>query len=116
MGEFEIFPASRSSLNDLQEFDRIWLIYFFDRSSPAKMRIVPYRDVVERGLFATRAPNRPNPVGITAVKVENIDETSGIITVMEVDMLDESPLIDIKPKSNEGKKIQKFRLMKPRLH
>lgn len=97
VGHVEIFPEFRAGLKDLQGFDRIWLIYCFDRASPAKLTVVPYRDIVERGLFATRAPSRPNPIGLSVVRLQNVNEASGIITVMDVDMLDGTPLLDIKP-------------------
>ena len=82
-------------LADLAGFDRIWLVYFFHRASAARMRVVPYRDTVERGLFATRVPARPNPVGLSCVRLLNIE--GGILRLGEVDILDDTPLLDIKP-------------------
>jgi tRNA-Thr(GGU) m(6)t(6)A37 methyltransferase TsaA len=96
-GQVEIFPEFRSGLQDLQGFDRIWLIYHLHRTAPAKLSIIPYKDVVVRGLFATRAPSRPNPIGLSAVRLLSLNETSGILHVLDVDMLDGTPLLDIKP-------------------
>lgn len=97
VGRVEIFLDFRAGLKDLGGFDRIWLIYYFDRASPAKLTVVPYRDVVGRGLFATRAPSRPNPIGLSAARLKSINEASGIITILDVDILDGTPLLDIKP-------------------
>ena len=73
----------------LADFDRIWLIYFFHRAAVAKMSIVPYRDTVEHGLFATRAPARPNALGISCVRLLNIEGC--ILRLAEVDVLDGTP-------------------------
>lgn len=96
-GEVEVFPEFRLGLKDLEGFDRIWLIYHLHRAAPAKLSIIPYRDVVDRGLFATRAPSRPNPIGLSAVRLLSINEASGILNVLDMDMLDGTPLLDIKP-------------------
>lgn len=84
-----------AGLADLAEFDRVWLIYYFHRAAPAKMRVIPYRDTVERGLFATRAPARPNPIGLSCVRLLNIE--GNILRLGEVDILDGTPLLDLKP-------------------
>jgi len=96
-GEIEIFPKFRAALKDLRGFERIWLIYWFDRAQPFSARVIPYRDVVERGLFATRAPSRPNPIGLSAVRLRSVNAGTGKLTVLDVDMLDGTPLLDIKP-------------------
>ena len=59
------------------------------------MRVIPYRDPVERGLFATRAPARPNPIGLSCVRLESVAD--GVLKVAEIDILDGTPLLDIKP-------------------
>lgn len=82
-------------LADLAGFDRIWLIYWFHRASAAKLKVVPYRDTVERGLFATRVPARPNPIGMSCVRL--LDIGGNILRLSEVDILDDTPLLDIKP-------------------
>ena len=82
-------------LKDLEGFDRIWLVFWCHRASHAKMRVVPYRDTVERGLFATRAPSRPNPLGLSCVRLLRID--GDVLRIGEVDILDNTPLLDIKP-------------------
>ena len=94
-GEAEIFPENAEGLRDLAGFDRIWLLFWCHRASDVKLSVVPYRDTVERGIFATRAPARPNPIGLSCVRLTGIE--NNILHLAEVDILDGSPLLDIKP-------------------
>jgi len=94
-GEVMVDQACEAALDDLEGFERIWLIYWLDRAGPFRLRVVPYRDTVERGLFATRAPNRPNPIGLSVVRL--LRREGRVLHVAEVDMLDGTPLLDIKP-------------------
>lgn len=94
-GTVEVFPQFVRGLRDLEGFERIWLVYWFHRAGRPQMEVVPFMDSVARGLFATRAPCRPNPIGISAVKLIRI--TGGELAVEDVDMLDGTPLLDIKP-------------------
>jgi len=94
-GYAEIAPQFAAALKDLEGFDRVWLIYWFDRASAAKLRVIPYRDVAERGLFATRAPARINPIGLSNVRLLRIEGT--LLRLADVDILDDTPLLDIKP-------------------
>jgi tRNA-Thr(GGU) m(6)t(6)A37 methyltransferase TsaA len=94
-GTLEIFPEFGEGLSDLNGFERIWLIYLFDRASPPKLKIVPFRDNVERGVFATRAPSRPNPIGLSVVRLLGVDGL--MLRVADLDILDGTPLLDIKP-------------------
>jgi tRNA-Thr(GGU) m(6)t(6)A37 methyltransferase TsaA len=94
-GRVEVYPAFADGLKDLDGFDRVWLLYWFDRAAPARLRVVPYLDEVERGVFATRAPCRPNPIGISSVRLVRV--VGNVLHVREVDMLDGTPLLDIKP-------------------
>lgn len=96
-GTVEVDEPYRASLADLKRFDRVWLIYWFDRAGPYKQRVTPYRDEVRRGLFATRAPCRPNPIGLSCVRLLAVNESEGILKVADVDILDGTPLLDIKP-------------------
>jgi len=88
-------PEFVDGLADLDGFDRVWLIYWFHRASAAKMSVVPYRDTVAHGLFATRVPARPNTIGMSCVRLLNIE--GNILRLAEVDILDNTPLLDIKP-------------------
>ena len=94
-GQIEVFNEFVEGLSDLRFFERIWLIYLFDRTSGAKNKVVPFRDTQERGIFSTRAPCRPNPIGMSAVRLLEIKYN--IVRVGEIDILDGTPLLDIKP-------------------
>ena len=84
-----------AGLADLAGFDRVWLIYFFHRAAAAKLSVIPYRDKVERGLFATRAPARPNAIGMSCVRLLEVERS--ILRIADVDILDGTPLLDLKP-------------------
>jgi tRNA-Thr(GGU) m(6)t(6)A37 methyltransferase TsaA len=94
-GIVEVFDEFTAGLKDLEGFERIWLIYWFHKGKPFKPLVKPYMDTTERGLFATRAPCRPNPIGLSAVRLVRIENSR--IYIAEVDILDGSPLLDIKP-------------------
>lgn len=94
-GTIEVFPAYADGLRDLEGFDRLWLIYSFHQAGPARLRVVPFRDTVERGVFATRAPCRPNAIGMSCVRLLSV--AGNVLTVAGVDILDGTPLLDIKP-------------------
>jgi tRNA-Thr(GGU) m(6)t(6)A37 methyltransferase TsaA len=94
-GTVKIYASYAPGLADLGGFERIWLIYWFDRARTAKLRVVPYRDTKEHGVFATRAPSRINPIGMSAVRLVGIEGTT--LQVAEIDILDGTPLLDIKP-------------------
>ncbi len=94
-GRVEVYPAFEPGLKDLEGFERIWLLYWFDRASAARLRVVPFLDDVERGVFAVRAPCRPNPIGLSPVRLLGV--SGGVLHVADVDMLDGTPLLDIKP-------------------
>jgi tRNA (adenine37-N6)-methyltransferase len=95
VGSVEIFSPFVEGLRDLEGFERIWLVYWFHRAAEAKMRVIPYSDTVEHGVFATRAPARPNPIGMSSVRLITIE--GNVLRVADVDILDETPLLDIKP-------------------
>ena len=94
-GTLEVDPRWEGALSDLAGLDRIWVIFWLDRSTPAKAKVLPYRDTVERGLFSTRAPSRPNPIGMSCVRLLGV--AGRFVHVCELDILDGSPLLDIKP-------------------
>jgi tRNA-Thr(GGU) m(6)t(6)A37 methyltransferase TsaA len=94
-GVVELLPELISGLKDLSEFERIWLIYPLDRASPMQLVVRPYMDTEERGVFSTRSPARPNPIGISAVRLLGVEENR--LLIGDVDMLDLTPLLDIKP-------------------
>jgi len=94
-GVVEIFPEFAPGLLDLQGFERLWLICLLDRAAAPRMVVRPYLEDKEHGVFATRAPSRPNPIGLTSVRLLGIDGNR--LRIADVDMLDGTPLLDIKP-------------------
>jgi tRNA (adenine37-N6)-methyltransferase len=96
-GTIEILPPYRTALADVAGFERLWLLYWCDRAKPFAPKVIPYRDTVERGLFATRAPTRPNPIALSVVRIVSVDQQTGHLSVLDVDLLDGTPIIDIKP-------------------
>lgn len=96
-GILEIAPEYREALTDLAGFGRIWLIFLFHRSGGWGPRVRPPRGGPKRGLFATRAPDRPSPLGLTTVALEAVDVARGEVRVRGIDLLDETPILDIKP-------------------
>ena len=95
IGIVEIDPAYVEGLQDLEGFSHIFLLYAFHRSSGYALRIKPFLDHKERGLFATRYPRRPNPIGFSVVQLLSLDGNT--LTVQGIDVLDNTPLLDIKP-------------------
>jgi tRNA-Thr(GGU) m(6)t(6)A37 methyltransferase TsaA len=94
-GTVEVFKDYRPGLKDLDGFSHIILLYHFHRSRGFNLHIVPFMDSKPRGLFATRAPKRPNPIGLSIVCLDKIED--GMLHIQNVDILDGTPLLDIKP-------------------
>jgi tRNA (adenine37-N6)-methyltransferase len=94
-GQVEVLPEYVDGLQDLDGFSHIILLYEFHRSSGFDLKVVPFLDSSPRGVFATRAPRRPNPLGMSIVRLERID--GAVIHVLDIDVLDGTPLLDIKP-------------------
>ena len=94
-GEVEVDPAYEEALDDIDGFERIWLIYWLHRSRPYRAKIVPFRDTQLRGLFATRSPSRPNPIGMSVVRLHGREGNR--LKISGVDIVDGTPLLDIKP-------------------
>jgi tRNA-Thr(GGU) m(6)t(6)A37 methyltransferase TsaA len=94
-GKVRIEPRFQAGLKDLAGFERIWLIYWLHKAPESSLLVTPFLDRQQRGLFATRAPARPSPIGISAVRLLAVRE--GVLEVADVDMIDGTPLLDIKP-------------------
>jgi len=94
-GVVEVFPEFITGLRDLEESQRIWLNYLLDRATEVQMVVRPYMDTVERGVYATRSLARPNHIGLSAIRLLGIEENS--LLIVDVDMLDGTLLLDIKP-------------------
>jgi tRNA (adenine37-N6)-methyltransferase len=98
LGTVEVFDDFAAGLKDLEGFDRVWLLYWFDRAADVKLLASTYLDNHPHGVFATRAPSRPNPIGLSCVKLVGVD--GNVLRVDEIDILDGTPLLDIKPYSS----------------
>ena len=94
-GTVEVLPAYQDALADLDGFDRIWLLFWFDRAEGWRPKVLPPRSDEKRGVFATRSPHRPNPIGMTAVRLERVDGL--VLHVRDLDLVDGTPVLDIKP-------------------
>ncbi|MCX7045992.1 MAG: tRNA (N6-threonylcarbamoyladenosine(37)-N6)-methyltransferase TrmO [Candidatus Sumerlaeota bacterium] len=94
-GTVEVFPEYEGGMKDLDGFSHVILLYHFHRSEGFQLQVIPFLDSKPRGVFATRAPRRPNPIGLSVVKLLEIK--GRILRVENVDILDGTPLLDIKP-------------------
>jgi tRNA-Thr(GGU) m(6)t(6)A37 methyltransferase TsaA len=94
-GRLVLDPQYEEGLCDLDGFSHLILLYHFHLSEGYSLMVKPFLDTVRRGLFSTRAPRRPNPVGLSIVRLNRID--GRIIHILDVDMVDKTPLLDIKP-------------------
>jgi tRNA-Thr(GGU) m(6)t(6)A37 methyltransferase TsaA len=94
-GRVEIFPEFEEGLRDLEGFSHIYLLYHLHQSGPARLVVKPFLQDVERGVFATRATCRPNPIGMSIVEL--VSREGNMLLVDNVDILDGTPLLDIKP-------------------
>jgi len=94
-GYVELFPEFVVGLRDLSDFSHIYLIYHFHKSREVKLIVKPFLQDIDRGIFATRAPCRPNPIGMSVVELLGIE--GNILHLDGVDILDGTPLLDIKP-------------------
>jgi tRNA-Thr(GGU) m(6)t(6)A37 methyltransferase TsaA len=91
----EVFLDFAEGLRDIDGFSHVYLIYHFHQTGASRLMVKPYLEDVERGVFATRAPCRPNPVGLSVVRI--IGRNGNTLVVDGADMLDGTPLLDIKP-------------------
>jgi tRNA-Thr(GGU) m(6)t(6)A37 methyltransferase TsaA len=94
-GRVDVFPEYAEGLRDLDGFSHVILLYHFHRVKEYDLIVTPFMDSHPRGLFSTRAPKRPNPIGISVVKLLRIDGTT--LHIQNADILDGTPLLDIKP-------------------
>ena len=91
----EVFPEYAQGLADLDGFSHITLVYHFHRSTDYALKVKPFLEDRERGVFATRAPRRPNAIGISTVRLVRIEGAT--LHIVDLDILDGTPLLDIKP-------------------
>jgi tRNA-Thr(GGU) m(6)t(6)A37 methyltransferase TsaA len=94
-GRAEILPEYADGLRDLEGFSHIFLIYWFHKALSTQLIVKPFLEDATHGVFATRAPCRPNPIGLSIVRLVGRD--GNVLHLADVDVLDETPLLDIKP-------------------
>jgi tRNA-Thr(GGU) m(6)t(6)A37 methyltransferase TsaA len=94
-GELEIFDKFDEGLQDLEGFSHIILIFVFHKSSEKKLCAYPPHDGKRRGVFSTRSPNRPNPIGLTVLQL--LERNKNKLEVLGVDLIEGTPILDIKP-------------------
>ncbi|KAF5416520.1 MAG: S-adenosyl-L-methionine-binding protein [Candidatus Methanophagaceae archaeon] len=94
-GRVEIFPEYQDGLKDLDGFSHIILLYHMHATREHSLTVTPFLDTSPRGLFATRAPARPNPIGLSIVNLIRVE--GGVLYVDDLDVLDGTPLLDLKP-------------------
>jgi len=107
-GEIEVFKDFEDGLKDLECFSHIILIYHLHLSKGFSLEVIPFLDTVKRGLFSTRAPRRPNPIGISVVKLIKIK--NNILEIENIDVIDGTPLLDIKPFVSEMDGITDYKI------
>jgi tRNA-Thr(GGU) m(6)t(6)A37 methyltransferase TsaA len=95
IGQVEVFPEYAPGLQDLEGFSHVYLLYAFHMSEGFKLKVRPFLDDEEHGLFATRHPCRPNPIGLSVVRL--LTCRGNVLEIEGVDVLDGTPLLDIKP-------------------
>jgi tRNA-Thr(GGU) m(6)t(6)A37 methyltransferase TsaA len=94
-GTIEIHASYREGLRDLDGFERVILIYAFHRCTDHRLTVTPFLDTTPRGVFATRSPKRPNAIGLSVVRLRGVKGTT--LAIEDVDVLDGTPLLDLKP-------------------
>lgn len=107
-GWVKIDPSFEEGLKDLEGFSHIILLYHFHKAGQVRLRVTPFLDSQLRGVFATRAPARPNPIGISIVELNAVEGNR--LEISNVDILDETPLLDIKPFIPESDRIEEVRI------
>ncbi len=94
-GRIEIYPEYERGLTDLEGFSHIIVLFHLHRARFVRLMVIPFLDTTPRGVFATRSPSRPNPIGMSVVRL--LRRERRILHIADVDMLDSTPVLDIKP-------------------
>ena len=95
LGEIHVRQGLQNCLQDLEGFSHLWVLFCCHLARGFRSQVVPPRDEAKRGLFATRAPQRPNPIGLSCVRLLRIERR--VLHIADHDMLDGTPVLDIKP-------------------
>ncbi len=101
-GEIEIFPEFEPGLEGLEGFSHIIVLFHFHRAGAAKLEVVPPGESKPRGVFATRSPHRPNPLGLSVLRL--LGRHGRVLEVSGLDLIDGTPVLDIKPYTGRDRK------------
>jgi len=107
-GTVEVFPDFQNGLKDLAGFSHIILLCHFHLVEGYRLHVTPSADSHLRGLFATRSPSRPNPIGLSIVRLEGIE--GNILSVADLDIMNETPVLDVKPYVGEFDQLKGVRI------
>ena len=107
-GTVEVFPDYAAGLKDLEGFSHVILLYHFHLSDGYQLEVIPFLDNKIHGIFATRAPRRPNQIGLSVVKLNEIE--NNILHIEKVDVVNDTPLLDIKPYVPEFDKMEDIQI------
>lgn len=102
VGQIEVFPEFAEGLDDLEGFSHVIVLFHFHRSTGFKLKTVPPGQPGPRGIFSTRSPHRPNPLGLTVVKL--LARNGRILHVSGLDLVDGTPVLDLKPYTTRDRK------------
>lgn len=94
-GCIELLPEYTEGLKDMEGFSHITLLYWFHKITSYELQVIPFMDTEKRGIFSCKAPKRPNAIGLSTVRLLSVE--GNLVHIEQVDMLDGTPLIDIKP-------------------
>lgn len=103
-GMVEVFPEYQKGLKDIERFSHIILIYHFHLSKPYSLEVIPFVDNKPNGLLSTRAPSRPNPIGLLVVGLKKVEGNK--LYVKDIDIVNGTPLLDIKPFVGEFDQVE----------
>jgi len=95
VAQIEVHQGMQNGLQDLAGFSHLWVIFWCHHARGTPLQVRPPRDDQKRGVFATRAPQRPNPIGLSCVRLERIEKR--VLHVADCDLLDGTPVLDLKP-------------------
>lgn len=101
-GEIEVRPEFAAGLEGLERYSHIVVLFHFHRSGAAKLKVVPPGQTEPRGVFASRSPHRPNPIGMSVLKL--LARTGRVLRVSGLDLVDGTPVLDIKPYTRRDRK------------
>ena len=106
-GRAEVFEEYAEGLADIEGFSHVYIIYHLHKAPPVRLKVKPFLQDEERGLFATRAPGRPNPIGLSVVRL--VRREGNVLFLDGVDVLDGTPLLDIKPYTGRFDRVEETR-------